>query len=235
MKSKVILVLSFCLIGFLYFAQETVYIMQDNKKDRKINSNRTVEHINVVKYDPLQSIVGEVKFSFEHVISDKTSFEIGLGPTLDGITSIRFFDDFGSFNQEGRIGYVAELGYRFYPLDDNPALNRLYISPVAGYKLYNSNLNPDQNFYPNLSDKTSQSHRGYFTFNIGIQSWLAKQFSVDYYAGFGLAMLLNDNFFIDENFDPNTGNLDYKWENNISRNNVFQFKLGVKFGIGWTN
>jgi len=232
---KSILSIFLVLFAFSFVnAQETVYVLKDKKtKKNRINTDRTVEHMNVLKYDPLQTITGEVKFSFERVLSQKTSLEVSLGPTLDGLSSFRAFNGF-SFVSEGRLGMVAELGYRFYPLDDTPALNRLYVSPVVGWKIYNSRFNPDDNFYPGLESEDFNRQRGFFTFNIGMQSWLAKSFSIDYYAGFGLAMLRENNFFISEIYNPETEIFETSLVKNSFNSNVFQFKLGVKVGIGWT-
>lgn len=228
-----------CLFMFVFtlsvlHAQETVYIVKDKKtRTNRMSTDRIVEHMNVLKYDPLQSIVGELKFSYERVLSEKTSLEISLGPTLDGISSFRAFDNY-SYSKEGKLGVVAELGYRFYPLDNSPALNRLYISPVVGWKIYNSTFNPDDMYYPGVKNEDESRQRGYFTFNVGMQSWLAKSFSIDYYAGFGVAMVAEDNYFVTSIYDPETGGSTQQIINNNFNANVFQFKLGVKVGIGWT-
>lgn len=234
MKKSILFTTLFVFALSVANAQETVYIVKDKKsRTKNINTDRIVEHMNVIKFDPLQTVVGEVKFSYERVLSEKTSLEVSLGPTLDGISSFRAFDNY-SYALEGKLGMVAELGYRFYPLDDNPALNRLYISPVVGWKIYNSTFNPDDTYYPNVESQNSTRQRGYFTFNVGIQSWLAKSFSIDYYAGFGLAMINENNYFVNQIYNPETGGYDQQIINNKFNANVFQFKLGIKVGIGWT-
>lgn len=87
---------------------------------------------NVVKLDIFQPIVNTAALSFEHKLSESSSFQLGLSVTAN----YREDGSFGSYYGEGRktsgFGIVPE--YRFYLSEKHPAMEGFYVAPFLRFQ-----------------------------------------------------------------------------------------------------
>ncbi|MDX1446011.1 DUF3575 domain-containing protein [Lishizhenia sp.] len=237
MKKKALILLGGLIISAVsaYAQTEKVYVV--NKKSRFFKTPPSerieVEHMNVIKFDLLNQLNGEMRFSYEHVIGDKSSFEITAGPNVSNIWSGRFSSQYGG--EVGKLGVSAELGFRYYPLRDLSALNQFYIMPAVGVKHFNTEyhapqfegqITPD----PFLGNET----RMYYTFNVGYQHWVSKTLSIDYFIGMGLAQI-NENSAYSTYFYDGSGQGTSEWVTSSSNFPSMQINAGLRFGIGWSS
>jgi len=215
-----------------YFAQEegkVVYVRMDKPKDNK--PARMVDLDNVFKFDPLRMLSGEINFAYERRVGDKSSFEVELGPTVSQLGGFQFGTNhsYGGY-ASSRMGMFGSIGFRYYPLDDRVAFNGFYVSPKYTYKNYNVNYSiPNDATAPTVDGYDNMSN---FTFNVGIQTWVAKNFSIDYYAGVGIGNYKSMYVNYLTVYDPNTQT--YVTQANKETSNDFRYvvTLGLKIGIG---
>ena len=215
------------------YAQEEVIIidksqLKDYKKDKEIKLN---DNTQVFKFAPLYMLVGEINFGYERQLNQKGSIEFELGPTISKIgfgVNSHFASPYEpSIVENGGIGFLASVAYRFYPLDETEALNRFYISPVLKYKLLNHTVEDMSNF---LEDARGSDTQFNFYFNFGYQLWAAKSFSIDFYSGIGIGYQLK----IDQsmNYEYVDDDWNYYWEKQEAKGTRYVFNAGIKLGIG---
>jgi hypothetical protein len=200
-----------CICFFAQFTQaqeERVIVVRETKTARppKERKDRNVENYNAIKFDPLRMTTGEIGFSWERRIEDKTSLEFELGPTISGIGMNRFY-----FNSEtqSKFGVLLSAAVRYYPIEGAWAMNKLYVSPKIRYRRFNSLA---QSSTYNLSDEKGFSNEWAFSFNVGYQTWLSDNFAFDFYAGLGIGSFAGRNAFINSVYDGNTGQYVYNWQ-----------------------
>ena len=212
--------------------QEIVVIEQGGRYKREKKEIRLNDNTSVIKFTPTQMLVGEINFSFEKQLSKQTSFEIGLGPTISNIAigdvGNHFFDPFGNYSyQTSAMGFFAEAGYRFYPLDETEALNRFYLGPVLKFRMMNYGI---VDASEQLSPTKGSNMQMNFSFNLGYQLWLSKSFSMDFFGGLGIGYQQITNYYPEQVFiDPNWTS---EWRDNSSSGARYVFNFGVKVGIG---
>lgn len=223
------------------FAQREVIVIDRNATPQKKSisheedylSKDWVQHDNVFKFDAMRLIIGDIALSYERVIGQKTSLEVELGPTISnlGLNRLKFHND-GSLDnsKNSSLGGFGSLAVRFYPLDGRPALNQFYISPKYKYRQYNEMISP--NAGSALADRDGYSKQHIFTFNFGIQQWVAKQFALDYYVGFGIGHS-SDRYSIANSY-YDSGAMDWKeeWIDKSSKTANVILSVGIKCGIG---
>lgn len=213
--------------------QEVVVIEQGSKYKRAKKPIRLNDNTSIIKFTPTQLLAGEINFSFEKQLSKHTSFEIGAGPTISNIAfgnvNSHLIDPWGGgyAYQTSGLGFFAEAGYRYYPLDETEALNRFYLSPVMKFKLMNYGLSDASGV---LSPTKGNEMNLNFSFNVGYQLWLSKSFAMDFYTGLGigyqqLKSYYPENIYVDPNWE-------YQWRDNSRSGARYVFNFGVKVGIG---
>ena len=127
------------------FAQEDRMVIVKQNDNHKTSSRykprepRTVECFNAFKFDPTRMIIGEINFSWETKIKDRLSLEFELGPTVSNlqIGGGNHFYTPGYTETRSKMGILLSAGIRYYPLDDSPVFNNLYVSPRIKYRRYN--------------------------------------------------------------------------------------------------
>lgn len=207
----------------------------DRGRTKPQKEQKLVDNDHVLKFSPLQMVMGEINLGFEKKINEMSSLEFELGPTLSEVgftvTDDHFYDPWGypSQSRNTGIGVFGSVGYRFYPMDNTMVLNKFYVSPVFKYRLYNFQL---KDFSNTLDDQKGSENQAMFTFNFGYQKWLSDHFSLDMFAGFGLAYESHNTYYVNSVYDGNTGNYIYNWEENNYNGVRFAFTAGVKVGIG---
>ena len=241
MNMKKTLLITCFLTSLSVFAQREVIVIDRNAAPEKKSiapeddylSDRWVQHTNVFKFDAMRLIIGDIALSYERVIGQKTSLEFEAGPTLSnlGLNRLTFHDD-GSLNgtKNTGLGGFGSIAIRFYPLDGRPALNQFYISPKYKYRQYNEMISPNPGSA--LSDRAGFSKQNIFTFNFGIQSWVAKQFALDYYIGIGIGHSVDRYSVANSFYDETTMDWGENWIDHSSRSANVVLSIGIKCGIG---
>jgi hypothetical protein len=219
-------------------AQEEKIIVIDRGvrgRTKPQKEQKLVDNDHVLKFSPLQMVMGEINLGFEKKMNEMSSLEFELGPTLSEVgftvNEYHYYDPWGypSQSRNTGVGFFGSVGYRFYPMDNTMVLNRFYVSPVFKYRLYNFQL---RDFSGILDDQKGSENQAMFTFNFGYQKWLSDHFSLDMFAGFGLAFEGHDTYYLNSVYDGNTGTYIYNWEENNFNGVRFAFTMGVKVGIG---
>jgi hypothetical protein len=227
-------------LGFVLsaFAQEEKIIVIDRGTGKTYKEKRErilVDSKSVMKYSPLQMVVGEINFGYERKIDEMSSVEFEFGPTLSNVgltvTDNHYNDPFGgSYVEEtSKLGFFGSVGYRFYPMDNGKVLNGFYVSPVLKYRLMNFGIH---DYSENLDDTQGSENHMYFTFNFGVQRWLSQNFSLDMFGGIGLGYESHMRFNTAATYDGNTGIYSYYWDRKSFDGVRFVFTGGVKIGIG---
>lgn len=238
MKKKILILLGAVLVStsMTYAQKEKVYVI-NNQRSRFFSTppeeRIEVEHMNVIKFDLLNQLRGELKFSYEHVIGDKSSLEITAGPNVSNLFGARFNIQGG--NIESQLGFSGELGYKYYPLRELSALNQFYIMPAIGVKHFNTRYLGDAFVAPNIEPYQGYKNRLYYTFNVGYQHWVSKTFSVDYFIGMGIANVTEDFASVVWDYDQNTGESISTWTQQKYTFPAVQINAGIRFGIGWSS
>ncbi len=229
---KKTILLSTLLFGFTTFGQQEVIIIDKGAyKERKEKEIKLNDNTQVLKFAPLNMMVGEINFSYEKQTSQKGSFELGIGPTLSKIgfgVDTHIFDT-PSVTENSGLGFFTSVAYRFYPLDETEALNRFYVSPILKFKLLNYSY---QDNNTNLGSVKASDNRLDFYFNFGYQVWAAKSFSLDFYGGIGLGYRTTEEYRVESTY-TSSGEWVNKWVMYSVSGARYIANLGLKIGIGW--
>ncbi|PIE87332.1 MAG: hypothetical protein CSA03_00825 [Bacteroidetes bacterium] len=236
MKKKALSTIAALLVVvFSGLAQDDFIVIQQSSRKRGEKKIRLNDNIGVVKFTPTQMLVGEINFSYERQISKQSSFEIGLGPTISNIAlggngGNHYIDPYyggGGTYQTSGVGFFAEAGYRFYPLDETEALNRFYLSPIFRVRQKNYGLRDISGMLP---DKQGSQLLTSFALNFGYQMWLSKSFSFDFFTGLGIGQQQDNSYFQVSEYANNT--YTYKWQPTSNSYARYVFNFGMKVGIG---
>ena len=238
---KKVILISCLLTSLSVFAQREVIVIDRHAAPEKRStsheddflSEKWVQHTNVFKFDAMRLIIGDIALSYERVIGQKTSLEVELGPTLSnlGLNRLTFHND-GSLdnNKNTGLGGFGSLAIRFYPLDGRPALNQFYISPKYKYRQYNEMISANPGSA--LSDRHGYAKQHIFTFNFGIQQWVAKQFALDYYVGIGIGHSNDRYSTANSYYDETTMDWAEEWIDKSAQTANVVLSIGIKCGIG---
>jgi len=236
---KTFLLLTFTSLFLSVFGQEEKIIVIDKGsgktyRHREAKEKILVDHMSVMKFSPLQMVVGEINFGFEKKIDEMSSIEFELGPTLSNIgftvNDNHYYDPFGNYSAEtSKIGVFVGVGYRFYPMDNSKVLNGFYVSPVFKYRLFNFGVH---DYSENLKDSKGNENQLLFSFNFGYQKWLSQSFSLDFFGGVGLAYESHLHQQVATEYNSQTGYYDYYWDPNAYSGVRYLMTAGIKVGIG---
>lgn len=237
---KTLLITCF-LTSLSVFAQREMIVIDRHAapEKKKVNheddylSNNWVQHDNVFKFDAMRLIIGDIALSYERVVGQKISLEIEAGPTLSnlGLNRLTFHND-GSLNasKNTSLGGFGSLALRFYPLDGRPALNQFYISPKYKYRQYNEMISPNPGSA--LSERKGFSKQNIFSFNFGIQQWVAKQFALDYYVGIGIGHNVDRYSTANSFYDEGIMDWNEEWIDKSATSANVILSIGIKCGFG---
>jgi len=231
------------LVAFLLLAHVVPSFAQEEEKIVYVHTNRgprnnreykTVDLYDVYKFDVAQMVTGQILFAYEHRIGQKSSFEFELGPNLSNVGLN--FGHFGQYNNgESRMGVSTSIGFRYYPSDDVPALNKFYVGPKFEFKNYNylyQAMNSNGSGTP-----VGEQFRGYentyrFMFNMGKQYWLSSSFCLDIYAGLGIGNVSGKSMNVYYEYNSQTQQYENVTQTVYNSDASVMFECGVKVGIG---
>ena len=145
---------------------------------------------NAVKVDIIRPIFNILALSFEHKLSESSSFQIGVAGTFG-------YKDGGGFSNSddpSTSGFAITPEYRFYLSEKHPALEGFYAAPYLRYQyLSQSGTYYGEYYYnpnnPNYQPTGQKYEASLNSFGLGVvvgRHWIFKQkFSLDAYAGPG--------------------------------------------------
>jgi len=172
---------------------------------------------NVVKVDIFQPIMNTAALSYEHKLTEASSFQIGLSITSnykeDGSFS-GFYS--GGGRETSGFGIIPE--YRFYLSERHPALEGFYVGPFLRFQHLSQEGQYEQ-FDPNTGTSTVRSSAAKLNaFGGGIvvgRHWIFKQ-------RFSLDALLGPSYMVSSvsSADPN-----------ITRSDFLGFYDDINYGI----
>lgn len=205
-------------------------------------SQQEVDRLNnryLIKFSPAQMGLGELNFSFEHRIADKSSVELSLGPTLSELGRNSIIQEdyelypgnyYSSNSTESGFGFFGALAYRFYALSYANAPRGLYVAPNIKYRVYNSKNSDYSNV---LEDRKSSNSEFMFRINFGYQFWLTDNFAIDLFSGIGVSLEKSSKNYIYSSYDE-FGNqtIDDHWTTETNSQPQITGTFGFKVGIG---
>lgn len=222
--------------------QVTVY---DQGQEIKDDSPKESLQDNIIKFNPVAIIRGELPLYYERKLNPRSSLEIGIGPLINNFMGAAFeeFSDESSEDDEIRIpqsdqyraskGMMVRLSYRLYLDRRGYALSDHYFSPSFTYKSMKREVSV-LNQYGEGSGTYRQDDRQAIEFSIvyGSQD-LSKydMFSIEWFAGIGVRKFTGDHLVYRNSNVP--GGISYEV---ISENDdLIQpiLILGFKVGLAW--
>lgn len=228
----------FLLATSFTFSQEKqkIVILQNDDADDAFNPSkrkvkRMVEHKQAYKFDMLRMFIGEINFAYEQRISDKSSLEFELGPTVSNLVLIKenHLGNASNMNRNSGMGILFSAAYRYYPLDGNTTFNRLYVSPKLKFSRFNESISANNT---SLSDIKGNVTQMMFGFNIGYQQWIADGFAFDYYFGLSIGSYNSLTYNALTEYDGNTNAWKDVWVKEQDKFGRLSATMGVKMTIG---
>ena len=200
------------------------------ENQRQVSTAKSADY--TLKFAPSQLVSGQFNFSFENKIGAKSALELSVGPTL-GTSGFAIFDALGDGllnnlgNMEGKLGFNASLGYRYYVINRNEAtLHGFYLSPVL--KFNQLNLVRTGEPFANSSDRQDiKSNLTTFTIQFGYQFVFNGGFVLDMYIGSGLGNRQKNT----EGFYSSEPGVTHSYNNTVSKLYA-PFTTGVRVGFG---
>lgn len=185
---------------------------------------------NAVKVDIFQPIINTLALSFEHKLSETSSFQMSVAGTFG------YKDDYSSFNSqnEGRStsGFALTPEYRLYLSEKHPALEGFYVAPYLRYQ-YLSQTGTIYSYNPYGPGGTGQKYDASLNaFGLGVtvgRHWIFKQrFSLDVFTGPGYTVTSVSANQASGGYAPQKSDfLGYL------NNNNYDFRGGATFGIAF--
>ncbi len=235
-KQMSILLLSTLTFGAMAQDQKVVIIDKGSSYNapKKRKDLLVTNNLNIIKFNPLQLLVGEINLGYERVLNEMSSVDFEIGPTLSNVrlsvAGSHYFDPvFGpSVERTSGVGFFFGTGYRMYPLRGGLAPNWFYISPVFKFRQMNYGFRDYSDLLPDVKGSEKDFN---FSFNFGSQFWLEEKFSLDVFAGIGLAYESYKDYFLTSVYNGTTGLYDYQWKQENYSGVRILFTGGVKIGI----
>ncbi len=235
---KEISILLMSTLTFCAMAQDQKVVIIDKGSSYNAPKKRkeplVTNNLNIIKFSPLQLLVGEINLGYERVLNEMSSVDFEIGPTLSNVRlsvsgNHLFNPGFGpSVERTSGVGFFFGTGYRMYPLRGGLAPNWFYVSPVFKFRQMNYGFHDFSNLLPNTKGSEKDFN---FSFNFGSQFWLEEKFSLDVFAGIGLAYESYKDYFMTSVYNGTTGLYDYQWQEDAYSGVRFLFTGGVKIGI----
>lgn len=229
-------------LSFGALAQEQKVVIIDKgssyNSPKKRKEPLVTNNINIIKYSPLQLLVGEINLGYERVLNDMSSVDFEIGPTLSNIRlsvdGNHYYDPgFGPATERtSGVGFFFGTGYRIYPLRGGLAPNWFYISPVFKFRQMNYGFHDYAKLLPDVKGSEKDFN---FSFNFGSQFWLEEKFSLDVFAGIGLAYESYKDYVMTNVYDGNTEQYVFGWQEDNYSGVRFLFTGGVKIGLAQSN
>lgn len=187
---------------------------------------------NALKIDIFQPIINTAALSFEHKLSETSSFQLGVSGTFKYKEDNGLSSGFGgTYMGPVTSGFAITPEYRLYLSEKHPALEGFYVAPFLRFQYLKQTGIDYNSFYQPIGGGYPKSYEASLTaFGLGVtvgRHWIFKQrFSLDIFTGPGYT-------FADVSSDqpahsPRKGDfIGYYNENN------YDFRGGATFGVAF--
>ncbi len=181
---------------------------------------------NALKVDIFQPIINTAALSFEHKLSETSSFQLGLSGTF-GYKDGAYYS---GYSGPSTSGFAITPEYRLYLSEKHAALEGFYVAPFVRYQ--------------NLTLKDSYSYTDYDANGSPVSRTSNDEASLDTYGGgivVGRQWIFKQRFSLDTFLGPsyNSGTVKYKSTSNGSGSldpgtfTGFGLRAGVTFGLAF--
>lgn len=199
-------------------------------QEAEVRKLTTAKHNNVLKYDPLRLICGEVRFSYERRLLPNLSLEVDGGVTSSesGKRYMIYYPYPTTHSDLTRSdkGVIASIALRFYPLTPDRSIGGMYISPEFDWKTCNFSGTYNGG---DVADHTDYRYTfSTMFFNVGWQAWYTEHFCIDYYLGVGYRRVYDQ-----QDISYQYINKESTQVHKESRGQYFTLNAGIKIGLGW--
>lgn len=106
---------------------------------------------NVLKIDIFQPIVNTAALSYEHKLSETSSFQLGVSITSNYKESSYYVNGMSGERKSSGFGLMPE--YRFYLSEKHPAMEGFYVAPFLRYQYLNQ-TGKQENYDPTTGYST---------------------------------------------------------------------------------
>ena len=192
---------------------------------------------NVVKLDIIQPIINTLALSFEHKLSESSSFQLGVAGTFGYKDGGNYYNGNynGNYNYSDRSstsGFAITPEYRFYLSERHASPAGFYVAPFVRYQyLRTTNDSYTYDPYTGLTSPGQSYEASLNAFGLGIivgKHWIFKQrFSIDVFTGPGYTFTSTSSN--QPGYTPSRGN----FVGQIDSDNNYDFRGGVTFGIAF--
>jgi outer membrane autotransporter protein len=184
---------------------------------------------NAIKLDIFQPLISTLAISYEHKLSESSSFQLGISGTFG------YKDDYSTLNfntysdSRSTSGFAITPEYRLYLSEKHPALEGFYVAPYARFQYLNQSAY--YSTYTSSGSTYTQKYDASLTaFGLGVivgRHWIFKRrFSLDIYAGPGYTLTSTSSD--QPGVSPRKGDfVGYFNDNN------YDLRGGVTFGIAF--
>ena len=188
---------------------------------------------NALKVDIFQPIINTLAVSFEHKLSETSSFQLGVSGTFgykdDNYNSFSSYSG-SSYNRRSTSGFALTPEYRLYLSEKHPALEGFYVAPFLRYQ-YLSQTGAYSVYNPTgLPLQVKQYDASLSAFGLGVtvgRHWIFKRrFSLDVFTGPGYTFTSTSSN--QPGYSPGKGEFI-----GYLNNNNYDFRGGATFGIAF--
>ena len=187
---------------------------------------------NALKIDIFQPVLNTAALSFEHKLSDASSFQLGLSGTFNYTGDGAYYNG-GSIGGLHTSGFAITPEYRLYLSEKHVALQGFYVAPYLRFQ--HLQQRGDYQYFsiePPIGYSNAQEYQSRFNaFGLGVvvgRHWIFKQrFSLDAFAGPGY------NFISTSSNVPGYEPVKSDFLAYPNTNNNYDFRAGVTFGIAF--
>jgi hypothetical protein len=137
-----------------------------------------------MKINPLLFFRGDIPVYLESTLTDKISFEVGVGITLTDYIFELSRSNYEELDLDSRTGYSYRLGFRYYASDYSFEPVGVYFALEHRHQTYNSTL-VECGDIKNISKDLSRKNND-FRLTIGYMNVFEENVFFEPYAGFGL-------------------------------------------------
>ncbi|HEX8329158.1 MAG TPA: DUF3575 domain-containing protein [Hymenobacter sp.] len=179
---------------------------------------------NAVKLDIFQPVLNTLAISFEHKLSESSSFQMNVAGTF-GYTDGESFGFYGTgYDEITTSGFALTPEYRLYLSEKHPALEGFYVAPYLRFQ----HLSQSGSDYSGPNSGRFESSLNAFGLGVTVgRHWIFKQrFSLDAYFGPGYAFTAVSSDT--PGYTPRKGDF-IGYSNNLN----YDIRGGLTFGVAF--
>ena len=167
--------------------------VDDPFDDDPFGNISTIDIENVVKFNPIMALMGDIPFYYERKLTKVITAEVALGLTLYNyallVWDITVEPNADIMDEKKSPGGSFRLGLRLFPFTYSEALQGWYLSPEFTVRSFNAKVSEcDSLNGSSLGNYAVKEHRTLkdFRFLMGYQEVYSSSFVLDFYFGVGV-------------------------------------------------